>query len=316
MINLSFTDFEEYAEAMQHVDMRCMVTGMKQMQWSRYLLDVGLIQIQGGFKGCPTILEGATHQGFWTFSLQKIGQFGFLNGLNLEAESIGVAPPDTLFCFNSPGVFYSQSIHIPTEILFPIKIPPGWSHKSVRVLWPGYGLINHFRTLIERFIQASSIEPLVMTEAAAVANFSETLLETARQILATANPATGHDHLAGNRHQLISAAVQFVDGCPEKQLSINGLAHMAGVSERKLRSSFVDFLRMSPLKYLTLRRFHQAREVLRDGAPDELTVTSVAARFGFWDLGRFAGNYHRTFGEYPSESLRSTSNAPSCRMQL
>ena len=315
MIHLSFSEFDEYAEAIQHVDIRCMVTGIKQMHWSRYYFEFGSMYIQGGFEGCPMIFEGATHRGFWTFYLQRTGEPGFVNGLYFDTESIAVAPPDAQFCFNSPGEFNSQTIHIPTEILFLIDIPPGWSHKSVRVLKPGYGLINRFRTLIDRFIQASSIEPLVMTEAAAVANFSETLLETARQILATANSAAGHDHLAANRRQLISTAVQFVDDCPEKPLSINGLAHIAGVSERKLRSSFVDFLRMSPLKYLMLRRFHQARAVLRGGAPDELTVTSVAAQFGFWDLGRFAGNYHRIFGEFPSETLRSASCAPSCRLQ-
>ncbi len=316
MINLSFTEFEEYAEAIQHVDLRCMVTGVKQMHWSRYYLEVDSIHIQGGFEGCPMIFEGATHRGFWTFYLQRTGELGLVNGLHLDTESVTVAPPDAQFCFNSPGEFNSQTIHIPTEILFPINIASGWSHKSVRVLKPGYGLVNRLRTLIDRFIQASAIEPLVVTTTAAVANFSETLLDTARQILATGDPAIGHDRLAASRCQLVSTAIQFVDDCPEKSLSINGLAQIAGVSERKLRFAFVDSLGMSPLKYLSLRRFHQAREVLRGAAPDELTVSSVAAQLGFWDLGRFAGNYHRIFGEYPSESLRSTSSAPPRQMQL
>lgn len=149
-----------------------------------------------------------------------------------------------------------------------------------------------------------------MTEAAAVANFSETLIGTVLQILGTANPAAGHDRLLASRLQLISTSVQFVDDSTEKSLSINKLAQIAGVSERKLRSAFVDSLGMSPLKYLSLRRFHQAREALHGAVPDELTVSGVAAQFGFWGLGRFAGKYHRLFGEFPSDTLRLATRAP------
>jgi hypothetical protein len=54
---------------------------------------------------------------------------------------------------------------------------------------------------------------------------------------------------------------------------------------------------------MTLRRLHQVREALRNAEPDELTVTSVAAQYGFWQFGRFAGQYRRLFGELPSDTL-------------
>ncbi len=62
MINLSFTEFEEYATAIQDVDLRCMVTGVKRSHWSLHHREVGSIQIQGGFEGCAVIIEGATHR--------------------------------------------------------------------------------------------------------------------------------------------------------------------------------------------------------------------------------------------------------------
>ena len=81
-----FSDFEEYAGAIQNVDLRCLVTGVKRLYWFLYHREVGSIQIQGGFKGCPVIVEGATHRGQWVFYLQRNGDFGYVNGLRLDAD--------------------------------------------------------------------------------------------------------------------------------------------------------------------------------------------------------------------------------------
>jgi AraC family ethanolamine operon transcriptional activator len=60
---------------------------------------------------------------------------------------------------------------------------------------------------------------------------------------------------------------------------------------------------MSPKHYLLLRRMSLARRALRDGAPGRTSVTGVAADYGFWQFGRFAGGYKSLFGETPSTTL-------------
>jgi transcriptional regulator GlxA family with amidase domain len=94
-----------------------------------------------------------------------------------------------------------------------------------------------------------------------------------------------------------------VKGNPDQPLYIPELCAAIGVSDRTLRVCCQEQLGMSPKRYLLLRRMHLARRALRDSAPAMTTVTEIATQFGFWQFGRFAGEYKSLFGEAPSITL-------------
>jgi len=86
--------------------------------------------------------------------------------------------------------------------------------------------------------------------------------------------------------------------------TIPELCRVAGVSQRTLEYGFRDLLGVTPVRYLKLLRLNRVRRSLVRRRSEDETVTSVAVRSGFSDLGRFAGEYRQLFGERPSDTLR------------
>jgi AraC-like DNA-binding protein len=86
-------------------------------------------------------------------------------------------------------------------------------------------------------------------------------------------------------------------------LYIPEICQAIGVSSRTLQACCHEHLGMGPKHYLLLRRMHLARRALRQEAADTVSVTEIATRYGFWQLGRFAVEYQSLFGEPPSATL-------------
>ncbi|WP_158600815.1 helix-turn-helix domain-containing protein [Teichococcus wenyumeiae] len=66
-------------------------------------------------------------------------------------------------------------------------------------------------------------------------------------------------------------------------------------------------LGLSAGRYLRMRRLHSVFSDLKHGLA--ASVTEVATRYGFWELGRFAQDYRAVFGELPSATLRRSAGA-------
>jgi AraC-like DNA-binding protein len=112
------------------------------------------------------------------------------------------------------------------------------------------------------------------------------------------------DRAAQRRHSLIMRRFRrAVEENPDQPFYIPELCKAIAVSDRTLRICCQEQLGMSPKRYLLLRRMHLARRAMRESAPTATTVTEIATRCGFWQFGRFAGEYRSLFGEAPSATL-------------
>lgn len=108
----------------------------------------------------------------------------------------------------------------------------------------------------------------------------------------------------GRRRRGVRRALEYLHDQPEPHVTISALCAVAGVSARTLEYGFREHLGMTPMRYARLVRLNGARRDLLRTAPHATTVTDVALGWGFVELGRFAGEYRRFFGELPSETLR------------
>lgn len=120
--------------------------------------------------------------------------------------------------------------------------------------------------------------------------------------------ANGHmraDTASQRRHTAIIKRLHALEeAARERPLYLAEVCSALGVSQRTLHQICNEMLGIGPKRYLCLRRLHLARRELRAASLGAMTVTDVATKFGFWELGRFAVAYRGVFGESPSATLR------------
>lgn len=106
---------------------------------------------------------------------------------------------------------------------------------------------------------------------------------------------------------VVRQAIDLMRCYPESVWTTGELARATGVSARALQRAFAKSGELPPMTYLRQVRLHRVRAELAGASRTGSTagVTTVASRWGFVHLGRFAQQYRQLFGEHPSQTLRS-----------
>ncbi len=99
-------------------------------------------------------------------------------------------------------------------------------------------------------------------------------------------------------------AEDYIAAHPLSPVSLADIAQTPGVSARTLLRGFHSRHGTSPISYLQQLRFECAQRELLVADPACQTVTNIAVKYGFHDLGRSAKFYREAFGELPSTTLR------------
>jgi AraC-like DNA-binding protein len=118
---------------------------------------------------------------------------------------------------------------------------------------------------------------------------------------------THSDHVRNvhlHRARVMGRLEEALTANAEEPLYMAELSAQVGVSYWTLRDCWLEYLGMSPKRYLWLRRMNLARRALQRANAEKTTVTEIASDYGFWELGRFSVAYRSLFGESPSTALR------------
>lgn len=105
-------------------------------------------------------------------------------------------------------------------------------------------------------------------------------------------------------------ATAFIHANADRRITVSDIADAIHVSDRTLVRAFHRHLRTTPAAYLKTARLAGARHDLQAASAGATTVTTVATRWGFHDLGRFAATYRAAYGEEPRVTLAHRQAAP------
>lgn len=103
----------------------------------------------------------------------------------------------------------------------------------------------------------------------------------------------------------VKSVEEFIEANWDKPIDIPTMARVANVSARSLFRQFKQDRGYSPADFVKRVRLNRAHEMLEQGA-EGASVTQIALRCGFQNLGHFARDFRIAFGEIPSETLRKT----------
>jgi AraC-like DNA-binding protein len=112
---------------------------------------------------------------------------------------------------------------------------------------------------------------------------------------------------SGQYQQIVDRVLEIAGRSTE--IRIGDICRNLGVNARTLLRAFRAVHGATPHRYLFSRRMQVARQLLSCAGDRPVTVTEVATRLGFVELGRFAMAYRSAFGELPSETLRRSARS-------
>ncbi|QRE82322.1 AraC family transcriptional regulator [Rhodococcus ruber] len=172
-----------------------------------------------------------------------------------------------------------------------------WQHKCV----VGTGS-SGWNTLLAYAVRAIRADPVRIAQGRPGAHLQELLLghlvtEWAAAAGVALDPGEPPAAPAYVRH-----AERYIREHAADLPTVSEVAAAVGVSVRALSGAFRRHLDTTPNRYLTDVRLRHIRDELSIPSA-ECTVSAVAARWGYVNMGVFAAAYRRRFGENPSRTL-------------
>jgi AraC-like DNA-binding protein len=304
----TFSDPDDYAASINKSSTEVTVIGLGQFTAKLTRIDLDRLWIQRLSETVPRILHIAAEPRRAAVTFRTRPGPGLLwSGMEMHPSNIRRHAEGEDAFQQSSGPARQAAMSIPVEEWARLAATLGGSDlappKDPMTVTPAPRAMAKLQRLHAAAGALAEYTPEIISHPEAARSLEQALIEALVECLGEAK--LGEDRTAERRHSLIMRRFRrAVEENPDRVLYIPELAAAIGVSNSTLRICCQEQLGMSPKRYLILRHMHLARRALRDSAPGMTTVTEIATRYGFWELGRFAVEYGSLFGEPPSATLR------------
>lgn len=306
MPSFQFNEFEAYAGAINDVDVRVMLPRLDVPFWEVSALPAGRVHLQQGLERSGIIAEGSTSHDDVMLFIPTSGPQS-CNGVEMGDSSVLVVPPRNEFFICSQVEHAWCSLRVPGA--FARELLGGDTEPDAR--WPGSRVVKSvknqldlLRRLVSEAFAANAADPFLFQNPACQAALEADIIQACGQVFSgSRRSATGPGRQLLDRGRIVRLLRDEIHSRERECPSVPGMARNAGVSERTLRSVFLEYFGVSPQRYIVLHRLTLARQALMFADPRLTKIASIARKYGFWHLGRFSSQYRESFGELPSETL-------------
>jgi AraC-like DNA-binding protein len=178
-------------------------------------------------------------------------------------------------------------------------LPP----RSTRLLHPCGADLSRFRRLFQHACHLAAPTSKLIEQPEVARALEQDMLHAVIHCLT----GDGTEDSPGTRSKHTSLMIRLEKALRksvDRKVALRGLCTEIGVAERTLRMCCREFLGVSPMRYLLLRRLNKVRAALRRADPSRASVASIARDHQFFELGRFAATYRAAFGEAPLTTLQ------------
>lgn len=302
-----FTDPDDYTASMRGTRAEIVVTGRGQFTAKLIRIDLHRLWLQRFSDNLPRIAHAANIAGRAFVSFREPGPSLLADGLEVDPTSILRHSKAHEFHQRSFGSANFGAISLAVDDMAAVGeamagldfTPP----RDAMLVTPPSAAMAKLQRLHAAAGRLAKEAPEIIANPDAARGLEQTLIEAMVGCLSRGEER--ESGLAAGQHVVVMRRFRRVlEENPEEPLYIPDICNRIRVSDRTLRLCCQEHLGMSPKRYLLLRRMAFVRRALHAAAPNAATVTDVATRYGFWQLGRFAVEYRSLFGESPSTTLQ------------
>jgi AraC-like DNA-binding protein len=306
-VPLSSTDPAELATVMRPVNGDFVVTERGTFRSNAVHLNLSRLWMQHVEEELSRIWQTAassTRVAIW-FQTRPGPAIGF-QGSEVQASDIGVCPIGQPIWQRLTGRSSWGSMSLPLNDWADLSTVAGCdplSSPAGVILVPGASNLMRLQRLHRATARLASSAPELIANSDVARGIEQSLIHAMVECL---EPATvsRFDLPPQRRSKIMQRFRDMLEEYEDAPIYVPELCEKLGVASRTLRKVCHEYLGIGPRRYLDLRRMHLARRALRSSDVSETSVTEIAMRFGFWELGRFSVEYRTLFGESPSGTLR------------